>query len=80
MANTAKVRMAGCKIASNWDPTIRWCQVNRETIRSSGTDYGHRDTATEVEALKRLPEGGDLPEATANKNLARNPGILYGIA
>ncbi|HET9149082.1 MAG TPA: amidohydrolase family protein, partial [Alphaproteobacteria bacterium] len=26
-----------------------------------GTDYGHKDTATEVEALKRLAEDGDLP-------------------
>lgn len=45
-----------------------------------GTDYGHRDTATEVEALKRMAEDGDVPKPSIEKILKRNPAVLYGIA
>lgn len=45
-----------------------------------GTDYGHRDTATEVEALKRLGEDGNLPAASVNKILRDNPAKLYGLS
>jgi predicted TIM-barrel fold metal-dependent hydrolase len=45
-----------------------------------GTDYGHRDTATEVEALKRMAEDGNLPKNTADRILKVNPGALYGIS
>jgi uncharacterized protein len=44
-----------------------------------GTDYGHRDTASEVEALKRLAQDGNVPSASAEKILRTNPGALYGI-
>ncbi len=44
-----------------------------------GTDYGHKDTAAEVEALKRLAEDGDLPGGTVNKILRENPGKLYAL-
>ena len=45
-----------------------------------GTDYGHRDTATEVEALKRMSEDGNTPKASVDKILRTNPGKLFGIA
>ncbi len=45
-----------------------------------GTDYGHKDTATEVEALKRLSEDGNIPRTTTDKILRTNPGILYGLS
>jgi predicted TIM-barrel fold metal-dependent hydrolase len=44
-----------------------------------GTDYGHKDTATEVAALKRMQEDGSLPAATTQKILETNPGRLYGL-
>jgi predicted TIM-barrel fold metal-dependent hydrolase len=44
-----------------------------------GTDYGHRDTATEVEALKRLSEDGNIPAPAVEKILRINPGKLFGI-
>jgi predicted TIM-barrel fold metal-dependent hydrolase len=44
-----------------------------------GTDYGHKDTATEVEALKRLSQDGSIPKVTTDKILRTNPGILYGL-
>ena len=44
-----------------------------------GTDYGHDDTASEIEALRRLREG-DLVEGPAfDKILDDNPRRLYGL-
>ena len=45
-----------------------------------GTDYGHRDSATEVEALKRLASDGSVPKESARKILETNPARLYGLA
>lgn len=45
-----------------------------------GTDYGHRDTATEIEALKRLSQDGSVPAGSADKILRVNPGKLFAIA
>ncbi|MGE5540592.1 MAG: amidohydrolase family protein [Gemmatimonas sp.] len=45
-----------------------------------GTDYGHRDTATEVEALKRLAQDGSVPSSSTDKILRTNPARLYAIA
>jgi predicted TIM-barrel fold metal-dependent hydrolase len=45
-----------------------------------GTDYGHRDSATEVEALKRLAEDGSHPAESVRKILQDNPARLFAIA
>lgn len=45
-----------------------------------GTDYGHKDTAVEIEALMRLGRDGSIPQASAAKIVATNPGRLYGLA
>jgi predicted TIM-barrel fold metal-dependent hydrolase len=45
-----------------------------------GTDYGHKDTATEVEALLRLGQDGDLPKPSVDKILSSNPTRLYAVA
>jgi predicted TIM-barrel fold metal-dependent hydrolase len=45
-----------------------------------GTDYGHRDSATEVEALKRLGQDGSYPADSVRKILQDNPAKLYAIA
>ena len=44
-----------------------------------GTDYGHRDTATDIEAMRRLAEEGDLPPDSVHKILDTNPCRLYGL-
>jgi predicted TIM-barrel fold metal-dependent hydrolase len=44
-----------------------------------GTDYGHKDTATEIEALKRMQTDGDLPKASVKKILEDNPARLYAL-
>ena len=44
-----------------------------------GTDYGHRDTATDILAMRRLAEDGGLPKASVHKILDTNPCALYGL-
>ena len=44
-----------------------------------GTDYGHRDTTAEIDALRKLRDDGKVGEATANKILSANPKRLYGL-
>lgn len=44
-----------------------------------GTDYGHKDTATDVVALQRMQEDGSLPAAATKKILETNPARLYAL-
>jgi predicted TIM-barrel fold metal-dependent hydrolase len=44
-----------------------------------GTDYGHSDTATDIEAMKRLGDEGGIPQASVDKILQANPAKLYGL-
>ena len=45
-----------------------------------GTDYGHRDTATELSAFTRMAADATVPLATTEKILKTNPGLLYAIS
>lgn len=44
-----------------------------------GTDYGHSDTSSEIEALRLLKEHGTIPAAAIDKILGANPCRLYGL-
>jgi len=44
-----------------------------------GTDYGHHDTSTEIEALRLLQSDGKIPSAAADKILGANAKALYGL-
>ena len=44
-----------------------------------GSDYGHSETSSELEALRSLRESGALPARTIEKILDDNPRRLYGI-
>jgi len=44
-----------------------------------GTDYGHTDTSAEIEALRILREGGQVPAASVDKILGPNAARLYGL-
>jgi predicted TIM-barrel fold metal-dependent hydrolase len=44
-----------------------------------GTDYGHNDTSSEILALRKLKEDGDLPPRIVNKILDDNARALYGL-
>ncbi len=44
-----------------------------------GTDYGHADTSTEIEALRKIKDDGKISAAVADKILDANARALYGI-
>ena len=44
-----------------------------------GTDYGHSDTSTEIEALRKLRTDGKVTELSANKILGDNAIRLYAL-
>ncbi|HEY4135813.1 MAG TPA: amidohydrolase family protein [Alphaproteobacteria bacterium] len=45
-----------------------------------GTDYGHSDSSTEIEALRLLRNGARIPATAIDKILGDNPKALYGLA
>jgi predicted TIM-barrel fold metal-dependent hydrolase len=44
-----------------------------------GTDYGHNDTASEINALRKLKADGKIPPASIDKILGDNSEALYGL-
>ena len=44
-----------------------------------GTDYGHSDNSSEIEALRKLRTSGELAPELAHKILEDNPKALYGL-
>jgi predicted TIM-barrel fold metal-dependent hydrolase len=44
-----------------------------------GTDYGHNDTASEINALRRLKSDGRIPAESVDKILGDNAKALYGV-
>lgn len=44
-----------------------------------GTDYGHHDQATEIDAIRKLRDDGTLPARVVDKILDANPRALYGL-
>jgi predicted TIM-barrel fold metal-dependent hydrolase len=44
-----------------------------------GTDYGHNDTSSEIMALRKLQEDGNVPADAVNKILDNNPRALYAL-
>ncbi len=44
-----------------------------------GTDYGHADQSTEIEALRTLREQEAIPPAVIDKILDDNPRALYNL-
>jgi predicted TIM-barrel fold metal-dependent hydrolase len=45
-----------------------------------GTDYGHHDTSTEIEALRLLKQNGKVASAVVDKILGPNAARLYGLS
>ena len=44
-----------------------------------GTDYGHKDSATDIRAMRRLGDEGNLGPDSVHKILDTNPSTLYGL-
>ena len=44
-----------------------------------GTDYGHNDTSSEIDAMRRLKADRKISEDSVDKILGRNAKALYGL-
>ncbi len=44
-----------------------------------GSDYGHADTSSEIEALRNLKKNGELKAEVIDKILYDNAKALYGL-
>jgi hypothetical protein len=44
-----------------------------------GSDYGHADNASELLALAKLKESGDIDPKVVDKILCINPAKFYGL-
>ena len=65
-----------CQVTDDLDYVIRYAG---ETQLVVGTDYGHADTSTEIEAMRKLASDGKVPPAVAAKILEDNARALYGL-
>lgn len=45
-----------------------------------GTDYGHTDTSSDVDAIKVFKNRSDVPEGVKQKILTDNAQALYGLS
>lgn len=65
-----------CQVTDDLDYVLKYAGETQLVI---GTDYGHADTATEIEAMRKLGAEGKVPEAVAAKILEDNARVLYGL-
>ena len=43
-----------------------------------GTDYGHTGQSTQIDAMRKMANHGDVDARVVDKMLRRNPATLYG--
>jgi predicted TIM-barrel fold metal-dependent hydrolase len=65
-----------CQTNEDLPYLIRWTGEDNMVI---GTDYGHADTSSELEALRKLRDSGTLDSQVVTKILEDNPRALYGL-
>lgn len=65
-----------CQVTDDLDYVLKYAGETQLVI---GTDYGHADTSTEIEAMRKLGAEGKVPEAVAAKILDDNARALYGL-
>ena len=65
-----------CQTTDDLDYVIRYTGESQLVI---GTDYGHNDTSTEIEALRKIKHDGKVAASTADRILGDNPRKLYGL-
>jgi predicted TIM-barrel fold metal-dependent hydrolase len=65
-----------CQTDDDLDSVLRYAGEDNIVI---GSDYGHADTATEIEALRRLKLKGEVSDRAIAKILDQNPKKLYGL-
>jgi predicted TIM-barrel fold metal-dependent hydrolase len=65
-----------CQVTDDLDYVVKYAG---ETQLVVGTDYGHADTSTEIEAMRKLASDGKVSPAVAAKILEDNARALYGL-
>jgi len=66
-----------CQTDDDLPHVLRYGSEDRIVI---GSDYGHADTSSELEALRNLRTSGYVPAAVVDKILDANPRALYGLS
>ena len=65
-----------CQTTDDLDYVLQYAGTENLII---GSDYGHNDTSSEIEALQKLKSRGELDPATVDKILSDNPKRLYAL-
>jgi predicted TIM-barrel fold metal-dependent hydrolase len=65
-----------CQVTDDLDYVLKYSGTDNIVI---GTDYGHSDTSTEIEALRKLSHDGLVTPEIAKKILDDNARALYGL-
>ncbi|MFQ5683706.1 MAG: amidohydrolase family protein [Candidatus Binatia bacterium] len=65
-----------CQTDDDVDYVLRYSGEDNLVI---GTDYGHNDQSTEIDALRKLKNQGDITPAQYNKITYDNPKALFGL-
>ena len=65
-----------CQVTDDLDWVLKYAGESQIVV---GTDYGHNDTSTEIKALRKLSEDGQVSPEVASKILEDNSRALYGL-
>ncbi|NQU71961.1 MAG: amidohydrolase family protein [Rhodospirillales bacterium] len=65
-----------CQVTDDLDYVLRYSGENTLVI---GTDYGHADTATEIDALRKIRDDGRIAPHVIDRILDDNACALYGL-
>jgi len=65
-----------CQVTDDLDYVLRYAGENTLII---GTDYGHADTATEIDALRKIRDDGRIAPHVIDRILDDNACALYGL-
>jgi predicted TIM-barrel fold metal-dependent hydrolase len=65
-----------CQVTDDFDHILPYSGDGQLVV---GTDYGHADTSSEIEALRKIKETGKMPAATAERILSNNARAFYGL-
>jgi hypothetical protein len=67
-----------CQIGDDVPYLIKGCMG--ENTLMIGTDYGHADSSTELDALTTLKNSGGISSGQHKKIVEDNPRVFYGLA
>jgi predicted TIM-barrel fold metal-dependent hydrolase len=65
-----------CQVTDDLEYVVKYAGDTQLVV---GTDYGHADTSTEIEAMRKLGSEGEVPPSVTAKILEDNARVLYGL-